>query len=202
MLKRICRRWTKEEDDYIRANYKTLSVRDIAKNLERTEKATRNRIERLGIRICNLERNNRKWTDEEISILKKNIHKTNSELAKILKKRTASAICQKRRELGLSKPRPYWKYTYEGYLIRRDGKGGKILQHREIVERMLGRKLKPTERVHHINGKKDDNRKENLYLCRNNTHHKLVHFSLEEVAYKLVEKGIIKFNKQKGMYEI
>lgn len=38
------------------------------------------------------------------------------------------------------------------------------LQHRTVMESMLGRKLLPTETVHHINGVRHDNRPENLEL--------------------------------------
>lgn len=50
-----------------------------------------------------------------------------------------------------------------GYLmVRKDGK--KIMQHRLIMEQLLGRPLKPSERVHHKNGNRQDNRPENLEL--------------------------------------
>lgn len=60
----------------------------------------------------------------------------------------------------------------DGYLVRR-GSREKPLEHRVIAERVLGRKLKRTEVVHHINGVKTDNRNCNLLICTVGYHSQL-----------------------------
>lgn len=51
------------------------------------------------------------------------------------------------------------------------GGGGYVLEHRLVMEKILGRYLLPDEDVNHINGKKDDNRPENLTVVRHYAHY-------------------------------
>lgn len=47
-----------------------------------------------------------------------------------------------------------------------------IREHRYIVENFIGRKLKPNEVIHHINGNRKDNRIQNLMIFDSQAKHK------------------------------
>lgn len=58
-----------------------------------------------------------------------------------------------------------WTYETTGYAyVSRQGSAIKTLEHRVVMELMIGRPLHPHENVHHVNGIRNDNRPENLEL--------------------------------------
>lgn len=82
------------------------------------------------------------------------------------------------KEIG-DKKRLYRKRHSQGYILvyipdhPSADKCGYVLEHRIIIENHIGRILCDTEIVHHINGKKDDNRIENLELVSRAEHAKI-----------------------------
>ena len=54
-----------------------------------------------------------------------------------------------------------------------------VLEHRLIMEKYIGRYLTKKEVVHHINNINNDNRIENLFLCKNNKEHFIKYHNLK-----------------------
>ena len=89
-----------------------------------------------------------------------------------------------------------------------DGKGY-CLEHRLVMEKLIGRYLTPKEEVHHRNDIRDDNRPKNLKLLANKSEHGKIHrpkgsyrVPLEQrIKISKTLKGNIPWNKGKKMSE-
>lgn len=81
-----------------------------------------------------------------------------------------------------------WKggrvYDSHGYILLYNPRhpncnyNGYVFEHRLIIEKYLGRYLKPKEIIHHKNGIRDDNRLKNLRIFNNHSEHATYHIKL------------------------
>jgi hypothetical protein len=135
----------------------------------------------------------RRWSDEEIEIIARE-DITDYQKAKLISQRTDASVRRTRKRMGFKSLPVVFNRRFEhgGYtLVRKDG--GYKRNNRIIAEKKIGRPLKRTEIVHHINGDKLDDRPENLYICRSRSEHNTIHRETMEIIYTLMEQNKVKF---------
>ena len=199
-------KYTKEEDDYIIANYEHTPKRIIGEKLGRDPKSIQKRARVLGVKKEPV----RVWTKEEDDYILK-AHNNGDTLTKTAQslKRNINETQNRAHKLGIKS----WQHikegkrTKEGYdVIAYRHNKPTIMKHRRVVENILGRELRSDEIVHHIDADVNNNEPINLFLC-NSREHALCHWSLRkclragENAKELIKSGEIVFNKQLGKYE-
>jgi hypothetical protein len=80
-----------------------------------------------------------------------------------------------------------WKGGYltpDGY-VKISVDGHQIHEHRFVMEQSIGRKLNPSEFIHHLNGIRNDNRIENLQIVSSDTHERR---TLVKILYKRIHE--------------
>lgn len=79
---------------------------------------------------------------------------------------------------------------------------GKVREHLLVMEKKIGRPIKPEERVHHIDLIKSNNSQGNLFLFASNADHIAAHVSLNKCVAGLLKSGVLIFDERSGKYRI
>ena len=189
-----------ETVERIRRQLDKYSVKEICEREHLPEGTIRYIIkERIGVSLRAIGNKSRSWSNEELAILR-DPSLTDYEKVQKLPERTSASVRQARRRHNFqSKPVEFTrKFENNGYThVRKNGKY--VRRNRLVAEQAIGRKLGEDEVVHHINGRKTDDRPENLFVCDRATHTRL-HYSTMEIIATLMEKGVVTFDREKGEY--
>jgi hypothetical protein len=70
--------------------------------------------------------------------------------------------------------------------------GRRIFEHRAVMEKHLGRELKPSELVHHLNGIRTDNRLENLAIVDSKSHPRKSYIQILQERIRFLESELEK----------
>lgn len=196
-------RFAEEEDTFLRSNCSTMSRRDMAAHLDRSVRAVESRGRKLGLRKFRI----RAFTAKEDRVIRSAKGRTSVEIARLLE-RSPAVVRMRALRLGLGK----WKSIkpnaseYRGYKVREihlpNGKHIRIPEHRAIMGDHLGRRLTDSERVHHIDFDKRNNRIRNLYLCESDAEHRRIHSSATRLLTRVFYGGRLMFDRKQGLYRL
>lgn len=198
--------YSEEEDTFIREHYTTTPHRIIADTLGRTVKSIRNRARKIGCDGCFRKT---EWTKSEDAVVLSAQGRTLESVAKELQ-RHPTEVSKRARKLGVkSWRRPNGEpVTIRGYVVSRFDNGKPVYEHRDVIEGDIGRKLKDTERVHHIDLNKRNNSRNNLHLFESPRQHALAHGELCKLCgtdaqrqRELLRMGFVYFDRTGGTYK-
>ncbi len=194
-------KYTVEEDAYIVANFYSATAKEIASHLGRTVRSIRSRAIKLGLapkRIL------RRWTKEENDFLRNRGDEKLAEVAALFG-RDMSEVSEHAIKLGVPFRREY-RVDPRGYariqIRMSNGVRRTVLQHRSVMEEVIGRPLQRGEIVHHVNCDKLNNSPDNLYLCKSLKEHRQLHTSIEALLPQLMSAGIVSFDRENGKYKL
>jgi hypothetical protein len=194
--------WTEEEEEFLRNNWMNIPQDILESKLQRKFTAIKEKAHKMNFphRWADIKQ---EWTKEDIKYLKENWEWASlEELIKVLKRKETS-IKQKAHILNLPRRIIHGKKSFR-FISKIDGKSysvhkrrgylitiikkKQIPMHRIEMEKIVGRKLKPNEKIHHKNGIKDDNRPENLMLYESQKRHAHIDTERAEIAEQFIKE--------------
>lgn len=113
--------------------------------------------------------------------------------------KSKSGFCRVCGNIGHRNPNDKGLTTYP---VRTTEAGDRVRQHILHYVKILGRKLKQGEQVHHIDNNHLNYSPDNLVLFANSSEHLKCHRQLEMIAFTLVRNKIIKFDHKKKTYYV
>lgn len=121
---------------------------------------------------------------------------TRKEIANNLVRHTCNACGKKniltRAELNRNPKKEYYSKIMDGKTYGR--------KNRVLAKRYFHKDLKKSDVVHHINLCKKNNSKENLFVYSSMEEHTKAHHDLRKIIIELINKKVIKFDKEKKTY--
>lgn len=193
---RTVRRFTEQEDAILREDGGRSTSVALARVLGRDPSSIVARRVTLGLHTPN--RRIARFTDAEDLRLRELVGSTSLERIAAILGKSRSGVLGRARRLDIPVPRRPIDARKRPVRRERWQRNG----HRAVVERILGRPLAATEVVHHINMDGRDNRPENLHLFSTGSAHGRAHGSLNRVVARLLADGVIRFDADRGTYEL
>lgn len=202
-------KWSEEEISYIKENAIKLTVKEMSIYLDRSEKAIREKLRRIGCGLSVIKNTNyTKWNKEEDDFLINNyLNMTTKEIACILNRPEYGVKARKNKlklnnkYKAINNSRIYKFKDKDSYdLFYEKNTNTLRAYHRVVYENYYNVKLNKKEKIHHIDGNKKNNNPENLLRCADTKSHRKIHAQLEKIAYQLIQEGFIIFDKNKQEY--
>lgn len=188
--------YSKAEDQFIRDHFRMMPLKDAAAALGRSLPSVRNRAKKLGANRVLV-----RWSQSEDALIAQSVGVRQLKDVAAELGRQPGAVVARTKHLELGK----WRKSsgrHSGRLIDGFRNGQPVFTHRTVVAQSLGRDLKTTEIVHHIDFDKDNNSLRNLHLFLDRAEHRRAHSSFETLVPVLFAMGVVRFNRETGRYEI
>ncbi len=113
------------------------------------------------------------WTEEEEQVIRDEFPYGGSKaVQEKLPHRAITAIQKHAQKIGVKQGVKFF-HINDGYIVLEAKRGQKFHLHRLIMEAKLGRRLRPDEIVHHIDGNKMNNHPDNLAITNRSEHAKI-----------------------------